>query len=299
MIFNTKAIEQKIVQAIHDEFDTAQDRLLCQAEKLLADLNIPTETKTEETAERLKRIGFVNSDTVKKAELITVKRAQEQKVVVKTREEADTIQYYKNTYPFLKFLTEGELNRICEKYNLIYAPVTNYIKDVPEKNILEIENAQDLKSNDKGLECFELISNKKKFGDFLKSIGKTDGVFIEGEDIELLNRYDKRVTPYHYNLWSIESSVWTFVVWNNSGNNGDYSFDTVKKTDRSGLFIAAPSSHFNTNGLKKDGKFGFMRVFETEVKDPIVFRYVRGGVQVLSKWGLEASDELLVNPINN
>ena len=34
----------------------------------------------------------------------------------------------------------------------------------------------------------------------------------------------------------------------------------------------------------------------TEVKDPIVFEYCRGGmIRVISKWGLEGEDELLLN----
>lgn len=69
----------------------------------------------------------------------------------------------------------------------------------------------------------------------------------------------------------------------------------VQEVNRTGLFIAAPQSHFNTEGLKKKG-LGFFQVFETEIKDPIVFRYVRGGIQVLTKWGLEANDPDLVVP---
>lgn len=60
---------------------------------------------------------------------------------------------------------------------------------------------------------------------------------------------------------------------------------------KSGLFIAAPKSDFNLEGLSKKGK-GYFNVFE--IKDPIVFRYVRGGIQVITKWGLEADDDALV-----
>lgn len=69
----------------------------------------------------------------------------------------------------------------------------------------------------------------------------------------------------------------------------------IQKIERGGLFIAAPQSHFDTKGLTKKG-LGFFSVFETEIKDPIVFRYVRGGIQVLTKWGLEANDPALVVP---
>ena len=78
----------------------------------------------------------------------------------------------------------------------------------------------------------------------------------------------------------------------------DFHTDEMEEINRDGLFIAAPKSHFDLKGLKKKG-LGFFNFTVTEVKDPIVFRYVKGGIQVLSKWGLEANDEMLVNPINN
>ena len=67
---------------------------------------------------------------------------------------------------------------------------------------------------------------------------------------------------------------------------------------RSGLFIAAPKSHFNLDGLKISGK-GFFNFVRIEPKDPIVYRYVRGGIQVITKWGIESNDEGLVNETMN
>ncbi len=76
-----------------------------------------------------------------------------------------------------------------------------------------------------------------------------------------------------------------------------YIWKSEKTTiDMQGLFICAPPSNFDTKGLSKKGLLGW---FETKTEilkdDPIVYRYVRGGVQVLSKWGLEANDGALVN----
>jgi hypothetical protein len=68
---------------------------------------------------------------------------------------------------------------------------------------------------------------------------------------------------------------------------------------REGLFIAAPKDHFDLKGLKHiTGTHGFFSTTRIH-KDPIVFRYVKGGIQIISKWGLEASDPMLVNEINN
>jgi len=88
------------------------------------------------------------------------------------------------------------------------------------------------------------------------------------------------------------------------GYKGDYpkyifKRAEAKRINKSGLFICAPPSHFDLKTLSKEGELGYFKVEKWEINDPIVFRYCKGGVQVISKWGLEASDEALVNEINN
>lgn len=127
----------QIIEEIHNEFDTAQDRLLSEAKSILDNVVLSEVEKMESTAHRLKSLGFIKTALVKKADEITSK-------LVKSKEEASLIMYYKQTYPFLKFLTESELDRICKKWNLVYNSVRTYIKDVPEKNLKEIELSQPL-----------------------------------------------------------------------------------------------------------------------------------------------------------
>lgn len=264
--------QNKLVAEIHKEFDTAQERLLAEAQEIINNSGALLSDK----AERLEQIGFVNSKTV-------VRHRQNINALVKNREQAELIEYYKQTYPFQKFLTEDELNRICVKYHLVYAPVANYKKEVPEKNISEIEDVSILKDEDypKDIEKTKLFLEKWLAGgmDFLsmgskwqRILPKTlDGVVSKWEADRILNlKYDTGIT---------------FLVKRVGHIN----------INRQGLFIAAPRSHFNLKGLKKNNKFSFLNITITEVKDPIVFRYCRGGVQVISKWGLEASDEVLVN----
>jgi len=278
--------ERQVIQEIHDEFDTAEDRLLQQADSLLKELNIPTQSGIEKKAERLINLGFVNSEVATKSKSLKESADKIKIKIVSTREQAELIRYYKQNYPFQKFLTESELERICKKYNLVFAPVSNYTKDVPEKNICEIEKSPILNTKDTvGIEYLFRAHNQNIKKGCPAHIKKA---LLSG--IKLRRNHS----------WEIENSIKEIY-------NTDYT-DCIKYTsfdhdiitvDKSGLFIAAPQSHFNLNGLTKKGKYSFMNVTITEVKDPIVFRYVRGGVQVLSKWGLEASDELLVNEINN
>lgn len=271
-LFKATKTEQQIIQEIHNEFDTAEDRLLQAAKDIISYRNPLNNRK----AERMAAIGFVNSEPV-------LKHLENKNVLVKNKEQASLIEYYKQTYPFQKFITEDELNRICKKYRLAYKPVENYAKDIPEKNLTEIEQAKERlwRDNPENIIWCEL---KRDNSFFLTSANGTwSGIW--GSD---WYRIPKRIDGKHFgSRYSADEYLRTEM-----GFGSHYLTKSVKNytQDRQGLFICAPASHFK--GHDKS-------IFMTEVKDPIVFRYCKGGIQVLSKWGLEASDEILVNEINN
>jgi len=60
------------------------------------------------------------------------------------------------------------------------------------------------------------------------------------------------------------------------------------------LLIIAPERKLDTHGKIKEG-----HVLKIEIKDPVVLQPVEHGYLILSSWGLEASDDLIANPINN
>lgn len=278
----------QIVKEIHNEFDTAEDRLLEQADLLLKELNIPTETSIEKKASDLRSLGFVNSEVVKVAESLTQKRKEANEKLVSTKEQAELIRYYKYTYPFQKFLTEQELERICAKYNLIFAPVANYLEDVPEKNIKEIIASKNLLQSDAATDFnYFKVTGYYYWSEKLVKHIKEQKFKIPDTDLRLF-----KLVP-----WSECNKLLSKIYPNESDSIGK-EFEVITES-KQGLFIAAPQSHFNLKGLTKKGRFSFLNIVKTEVKDPIVFRYCRGGIQVLSKWGLEASDEALVNEIEN
>jgi len=285
--------QEQLITEIHNAFDTAQDRLLSEANEILSKAKID-EQPIERLSERLKAVGFVQTPVSKEAEKIK----EERKGIVKTRDEAELIEYYKRTYPFLKFLTELELEKICDKYKLIFAPVNNYKENVPEKNLRDIERAQMIQDLDKPesrtyfsgeVWCsYDYVELKKLLKDkcanlkkvLFKEIKEQRGTYISDESRIAMGVLNSLGIPF-----GDSRHIWI---------NGQ--IETVKMD---GLFIAAPASHFNLDGLTQKGKHGFLNVFVTEVKDPIVFRYVRGGVQVITKWGLEANDPALVVPVLN
>lgn len=290
----TKKTARQLITEIHNEFDTAEDRLLEQADNLLAELNVPTETEIEQKAATLKNLGFINSETVVHANRLSEYREKQKQTLVTTREQAELIRYYKQTYPFQKFLTEMELERICEKYNLVFAPVANYIKDVPEKNIKEISSCASLKECDEIIDTYEITKvddDNNHFEKMLKILGKDNRFFSQKEVREITLKYRGRAVDE----WCFTSDQHMLFYDIKQQHGLSFSIREFRKVEKDGLFIAAPPSNFNLKGLVKKGKFSFLNVKVTEVKDPIVFRYVRGGVQVLSKWGLEGEDESLVN----
>lgn len=273
------------IEKIHMEFDTAQDRLLEEAKKILATTTIDGNIAIESMALRLRRIGFVNTPVAKKADEIGEQKVLVSKKLVSTKKEAEKIEYYKQKYPFLKFLTTEELDRICKKYDLVYAPIEYYVKDVPEKNINDIENAQSLLGSDAvGKEYFCEVT------EFYDHAGRAE--------VRAFLREHKNMIPCGWRIEQHEIGSYIRRMGYTGGNIPSVRQHKLHEIDKSGLFIAAPSSHFDKKGLTKKG-LGFFSVFTTEVTDPIVFRYVQGGIQVITKWGEEANDPALVVPLLN
>jgi hypothetical protein len=265
-----------LVEKIHAEIDSAQERLLTEAKSIIASID----PKLPEVAARLKAIGFSNTPVAKHGE-------QVDKECNEAYDKAKTIEYYTRTYRFLKFLTEDELDRICKKYNLIYAPVVNYIKDVPIKNLLEIEKAQVLSYKDSVQKKYKLVVK-----DYYSGVPKEIKEFITKGLY-----FDFPATPSDHSVLEAIRTQYGYV--HPTFNSFIYSSGTSVCVDKTGLYIAAPQSHFDLKDLNHVSKYGFFKVEEIEIKDPIVFRYVTGGIQVLTKWGVEGNDPALVLPINN
>lgn len=252
------------VEKIHREIDTAQDRLLREALLLISMNEVSEEMKLK--AERLAKVGFVNNPLTKTVESKT-------NVLVKETAQADLIKYYRDIYPKYKFLTEEEFDRICDKYKLVYAPVSSYVKDIPESNLWDIEHALPIMSQDVVHNHFK-YTNLHKWRDGVSEKAKewvqnfTSKQHLSEEEVVKLCPF--RITN--------KENFFTKVNWE--------STEYIKE----GLFIAAPKSHFNFADLTQKGKGWFKTKFTVEPKDPIVFRYVKGGLQVITKWGEEAND---------
>lgn len=294
------------VEEIHAEFDSAESRILDQCDTILAELQIPTETQIEKKAKLLQQLGFENSETVKQASVLKERTREIETKIHLTKQQADLIRSYKVKYPLEKFITVEELERICNKYNLIHAPVKNYIKDIPEKNVLEMTNYKRLDYYDREDTSYKLIGLKSNY--LLQVFGKIEPIFTS---------YDLKRVNYNFDAlkeW-INKGERTFgyciAHYGIDGNKGkeepninDYDFKSIEKINKSGLFIAAPSSHFNLDGLDKKSQYGYFNVEKYEVKDPVVFEYCKNNIcRIVTKWGTEDDqaylDPLLTNEIEN
>jgi hypothetical protein len=280
--------KQPTVEQIHAEFDSAEERILSECDKILSELKIPTETQIERKASIMKEIGFINSETVKQAQALKKNNELIQKQLEITSKQANFIKELKQYYPFEKFITVDELERICSKYNLIHAPIANYIKDVPEKNLLEIKNCKKLLYGHKceilykvTFSCFLNLIQNKEYKDYigLKDYRKIPKTLIVPEDIDTTWRFSNFIKK----KYNIEKTI-------------PIESSQFEKIDKSGLFIAAPKSHFDLKGLKHKSKFGFFKTEILEVKDPVVFEYCKNDIcRIITKWGTD-DDQSYLDP---
>ncbi len=285
-IQSAKVNEHELIKEIHNAFDCAEDELLSISEKILKELNIETESGLLKKANLYQEIGFTANPIVEKANKII----KTESTVTKA---AELIRYYKREYPFQKFLSEEQLDNICKKYNLIYAPIAHYKEDVPERNLLEIKNAKKLLAHDSSPYKHIIKVSVDNISKTCPS--DTAKRLILGVAIE--EDFKSSYSPYAtISLLDVLSGYIDIKI---TDIINPYRGSSCTRINTSGLFIAAPKNHFNLEGLSKEGTLGFFDVEIIEIKDPIVFRYVKGGVQVISKWGLEASDPALINPIEN
>lgn len=282
-----------VVEKIHNDIDSAQVRLLAECKNNVNSIDMEDRsTGIIEKAERLKRLGFVNNIEVKNVEKTL-------KILTLSKKQIEYLEYLTNKYPFHKFITVDEFDKICKKYKLIYASVDNYLKEVPNKNLLEIENGKQLESVDKlGIGYhIDTVDSVKNCVKFLKMFD-LDENFITDDDVKELHLKYRKYDP---NTWYFSNPSDANMVFYDAKKKVELEFNIRKYSEinRNGYFIAAPKSHFNLIGLKSQG-LGYFLNKTFEVKDPIVFQYCKNGfLRIETKWGLEAEDENLILPISN
>ncbi len=262
----------EIVQEIHDSFHSEVDKLLADA-KISKSLDTDKEALIAK-AERLMKLGFLRAQEVADADK-EILRIEALKKENESKEKLiEAINYFSVKYPNYKFITEDSVKKICAKYGLIYDRVQEYIGTVPYKNLKHMEDFK-IAECDK---CIEWLSwQTSAFGRRRRR-----------RQIDAEVRYISGDAYQQYLADKFKDGIQCLPVPINIGPPQEHRA-------LCSLEIAAPVKDFNMDGREvKD-----FRPVEVEFEDPIVLMPVfHGGNKhflVVTAWGIEDSDELVVN----
>jgi len=150
------------VEQIHHEFEIAGELIYKDAVKLIQDVKINNLPKVE----RLKKLGFTATEEV-------IEAADKLSKVQVSQELSKKIEHYKMQYPFYKFISQEQLDKICEKYGLIYGEISLYKGFVPEKKLEAIE---EFKKVIKESDCKKRVGTISTYGRNKGEIEWDDGV---------------------------------------------------------------------------------------------------------------------------
>lgn len=251
---------KEVIEQIHNEFNCAGEELLKEAKEILANSNFSSE-KTN----TLRSLGFKNVPEVVEIEQKERKKNLADKTV-------RLINHYMLKYPNQKFITEDMVAEICKKYNLVCGDVSLFKGFVPLKNLKDIES---FKINNEDLPEFYV----KNFGSASPwvSTDLTESDFQEG---------------YYSYLTRHSSHYCEHALLVNTYPNSTQICHANK--DLNVLKICAPIKDMNTEGMQLNGY-----QLQKHIPDPVVLQPVKGGYLILTAWGDEASDPIVVNERNN
>lgn len=262
-VVNTNTIEQVVTKGktTNEIIDEIHETFYTEVDRLLADAKILTSTDTNlqpllDKYEKLKALGFINTAECKEA-VAEIARLQAIKHENANKEQlTKAVNYFSMKYPNNKFITEDSVKKICAKYSLVYGTIDKYIGTVPDKNLAEIASFK-IDNFDKA--CF---SSRLFLG------------------------WDNR-NP------SIEIMSYARMKSYSPNRDMDYHYDVEYSECK--LEIAAPLKDFNMDKHEiKDFKISKIEIPDPVVLQPVLFENTKYYL-ILSAWGQEATDELVVN----
>lgn len=263
---------KELIDKIHNEFYCAGDDLLREANEIISS-NVFSEEKTNQ----LKKFGFTSVPEVVEVE----QKVEKKKIAHKTIE---LVQKYHFKYPNNKFITKDMVEEICKKYNLVFGDVSLYKGFVPLHNLKQIED----------------FYKKHPFNTYscVDEFGKT--FTIDMSDFEIKR---SEISPQYFHFYPKDINIKEHSFQSREGVNfygRDYSglicskSIFVSRMTKDSTIICAPLKDMNTEGMNLKGY-----ELKKHIPDPVVLQPVEFGYLIISAWGDEASDELVVNEINN
>lgn len=226
--------------------------------------------ETFDYLQRREKIGFALSETQLKERKVKQKELEsldsQIQEINEEKQERKWINELRIKYPLSKFIHRKDADEICKKYNLALGWTIHYVGELPEKNLTEIEQ---YKKPEEALEIgmFERLEWEKDKRYKLIEFGAVKEIKDDNYSTQFKGR------PY-----------WTY---------SRYS-DYPKVTPVNTFMIICPEKDL-TQTVNHVEKTLF------PAKDPIVLYPVKSEniFQVVTKWGVEASESVLLNPNNN
>jgi hypothetical protein len=248
-------------KSMNQVIEEIHDTFYTEVDRLLEEARI---SKSEETdkqllidkCNRLKSLGFKQTKEVQEAEEELSRLEVIKSENISKQNLIEAINYFSFKYPNYKFITEESVKKISAKYNLVYGSVDNYIGTVPDVNLKHMENFK-ISEDD---ECYLFV---RRINGFL--LGKS---YLSYETYKKMEYHGQNI-PSHI-----------------------YEDITLKKCH---LEIVAPLKDFNISGMEvKDYAISKIEIPDPIVLKPVYFNHIKYYL-IVTAWGLEASDELVVN----
>jgi len=256
----------ELIDEIHTTFYSEVDRLLAES-KIAKSLHTDKQDLIDK-CNRLKALGFTSTQEVKDAQK-EIQRLSALESENKTKQALiSAINYFSSKYPQYKFITEESVKTICSKYNLVYGSVDKYIGTVPDKNIQQMQQFK-VDPND---ECYQRI--------FRSRYNNPRWLWGEPEDFHWATLKDKESYNSPSPLHMMSNESWQV-------------FNICK------LEICAPEKDFDmTNMETKDFKLSKIEIPDPVVLKPVIYNGQRYYL-IVTAWGKEAGDEIIVNANHN
>ncbi len=269
-----KSAYPEIVTQIHDAFNQAGEKMLNEAVTILNNCKL----KDKEKGRLLSALGFFNTPQAREVSEIEI-------AYKKAEKNAELVNYYSRRYPLNKFITEDIVKQICLKYNLVFGDVSLFKGFVPKEKLEMIANFK-LQNNDVQKFTTRIINGE---GDIdiendLTDWGKKYLFELNGKTAYIVGLNGENI--YSGNPLFTSSCIQRF------SNQKLVRFSVEIGNPK--LKICAPLKDMETQGMNLNGY-----KLEKHIPDPVVLQPVQGGFLIIAAWGDEASDENVVNTINN
>lgn len=258
----------EIVQKIHAEYNTASEVLLKEAKEIIASISF-----NSNKCKLLEESGLVSTPEYKALKSKAIQLEKEESI-------CQMIEKYAVLYPNNKFITEDVVHTINKKYGLVIGDISKFIGFVPEKNLKDIiEFKKKHRSNYIYVQINKITNNTKYYKEEIVDIKEIIEIYCSST---LTLDFIKRELEEKY--WFLRGETYTV----------DYTeFPTIA--------ICAPPTDMGISArtfknMQKKNMFDLFSKKTIKIEaDPIVLFRVKEGYIIVTAWGDEASDPLVVN----